>query len=179
MGRYKSFTCTCSITANRIHAFYQYITWLSNSNHGLSGRYYGAGGFISTPNGEFVTPEFARVIKEKDGVRMYGKVTIPGSREAGVRKILLDRKELTRLNSTLLGTWHKPCFWSIEAINKAQIVYCNLSILHCMYYFMYYCTVVSDNANTKLGTTVPNWDKCLKLRHKTLDNPVPSFDLKT
>ncbi|XP_063689009.1 dynactin subunit 1-like isoform X4 [Bolinopsis microptera] len=68
------------------------------------GRYYGAGGFIQTPNGEFVTPEFARVLKEKESSRMFGKITIPYAKESGIRKILLDKNELARLNSTLLGT---------------------------------------------------------------------------
>ena len=67
-------------------------------------RYYGAGGFIQTPNGEFVTPEFARVLKEKESSRMFGKITIPHAKESGIRKILLDKNELARLNSTLLGT---------------------------------------------------------------------------
>ena len=67
-------------------------------------RYYGAGGFIKTPNGEFVTPEFARVLKEKESSRLFGKITLPSAKEGGVRKILLDKTELARLNSTLLGT---------------------------------------------------------------------------
>ncbi|KAL5270670.1 hypothetical protein ACHWQZ_G001387 [Mnemiopsis leidyi] len=68
------------------------------------GRYYGAGGFIKTPNGEFVTPEFARVLKEKESSRLFGKITLPHAKESGVRKILLDKSELARLNATLLAT---------------------------------------------------------------------------
>ena len=35
---------------------------------------------------------------------MFGKITIPSAKESGTRKILLDKNELARLNSTLLGT---------------------------------------------------------------------------
>eukprot|EP00116_Pleurobrachia_bachei_P016093 sb/3476355/ len=70
------------------------------------GRHYGVGGFVKNPAGEFVTPEFARVLKEKESPRLFGKITIPncGKQEQGVYRVLLDRKEITSLNARLLPT---------------------------------------------------------------------------
>lgn len=59
-------------------------------------------GFVKAKAGEFVTPEYGRVLKEKEGVNLFGTIRIPSGKDNGLYKVLLDREEISSLNATLL-----------------------------------------------------------------------------